>query len=156
MKTIFSRISSSERKTLLKPVSIRNFKIRNIWRKAFLIFPYLIKENISTDFPFLLFGGEKPHFEIIIENKRHVFWVISQKRKILNCTVVRFLWVTTKFDTCTVVSVNGSQVEDKMHSFKGDCAQFSLNRCPIYTHDGANAKFSTNSKETDNSVGADG
>ncbi len=50
------------------------------------------------------------------------------------------------------MSVNGTQVEDKMRRFKGDCAQFSFNRCPIFTHDGASVKFSTNSQETDNSV----
>jgi hypothetical protein len=50
------------------------------------------------------------------------------------------------------VSVNGTQVEDKMRTFKGECAQFSFNRCPVYTHDGASAKFSTSSQETNNSV----
>ncbi len=30
---------------------------------------------------------------------------------------------------------------------------FSFNKCPTYTHDGASAKFSTNSHETDYSVG---
>ncbi len=29
---------------------------------------------------------------------------------------------------------------------------FRFNKCPIYTHDGASAKFSTNSQEIDNSV----
>jgi hypothetical protein len=29
---------------------------------------------------------------------------------------------------------------------------FSFNKCPIYTHDGASAKFSPNSQEMDNSV----
>ncbi len=67
-------------------------------------------------------------------------------------TVIRFLRVSAKFGSCTVVSVNGTRVEDKMRRFKGKCAQFSFNRCPIYTHDGASAKFSTNSQETDNSV----
>ncbi len=56
------------------------------------------------------------------------------------------------FGTCTVVSVNGTLVEDKMRGFKGECAHFSFNKCPIYTQDGASAKFSTNSQETDNSV----
>ncbi len=51
------------------------------------------------------------------------------------------------------MSVNGTQVEDKMLRFKGECGQFSFNRCPVYTHDGASAKSSTNSQETDNSVG---
>ncbi len=50
------------------------------------------------------------------------------------------------------MSVNGTLVEDKMRRFKGECAYFSFNKCPIYTHDGASAKFSTNSHETDNSV----
>jgi hypothetical protein len=50
-----------------------------------------------------------------------------------------------KFGTCTVVSVMG-------HKLKIKCAQFSFNRCPFYTHDGASAKFSINSQETDNSV----
>jgi hypothetical protein len=55
-----------------------------------------------------------------------------------------------------VVSVNGILAEDKMHRFKGECAHFSFNNCPIYTHDSASAKFSTNSCETDNSVGHHG
>jgi hypothetical protein len=40
----------------------------------------------------------------------------------------------------------------KIHTFKGECAHFSVNKFPIYTHDGASAKFSTNSQETDYSV----
>ncbi len=63
------------------------------------------------------------------------------------------MWVSAKFGTCTVVSVNGTLVEDKMRRFKGECAHFIFNKCPIYTHDSANVKFSTNSQETDNSVG---
>ncbi len=50
------------------------------------------------------------------------------------------------------MSVNGTQIEKKMRTFKGECAQFIFNRCLIYTHDGASAKFSTNSEETDSSV----
>ncbi len=56
-------------------------------------------------------------------------------------TVICFLWVSAKFGTFTLVSVNGTQVEDKMRRFKGDGAQFIFNRYPIYTHDSANAKF---------------
>ncbi len=67
-------------------------------------------------------------------------------------TVIRFVWVSTKFGTCTVVSVNEILIEDKMRRFKGECAHFIFNKCPIYTHDGASAKFSTNSHETNNSV----
>ncbi len=60
--------------------------------------------------------------------------------------------VGAKFGTCTVVSVYGTLVEDKMRTFKGECAQFSFNECPIYAHDGASAKFSTNLQKMDNSV----
>jgi hypothetical protein len=50
------------------------------------------------------------------------------------------------------VSVNGTLVEDKMRRIEGECAHFSFKKCSIYTHDGANAKFSTNSHEADKSV----
>ncbi len=50
------------------------------------------------------------------------------------------------------MTVNGTLVEDKMRRFKGECAHFSFNKCSIYTHDGASAKFNTNSHETDNSA----
>ncbi len=49
------------------------------------------------------------------------------------------------------MSVNGTLVEDKMRRFKGECEHFRFNKCPIYTHDGASAKLSTNSQEKDNS-----
>ncbi len=51
------------------------------------------------------------------------------------------------------MTVNGTRVEDKMRRFKGEYAHFSFKKCPVYTHDGASAKFSTNSHETDYSVG---
>jgi hypothetical protein len=47
---------------------------------------------------------------------------------------------------------NGTLVEDKMRRFKSECAHFSFNKCPIYTHESASAKFSTSSHETDNSA----
>ena len=68
------------------------------------------------------------------------------------CTLIRFVWVSAKFGTCTVESVNGTFVEDKMRRFKGECAHFIFNKFPIYTHDSASAKCSTNSQKTDNSV----
>ncbi len=67
-------------------------------------------------------------------------------------TVIRFLWVSAKFGICTVVSINGTVVEDKMRKFKDECENFSFSKCPIYTDDGASAKFSTNSQEINNSV----
>ncbi len=59
-------------------------------------------------------------------------------------TVILFKSGSAKFGTCTVVSVKWTLVEDKMRRFKGECAHFSFNKCPIYTHDGASAKFDTN------------
>jgi hypothetical protein len=69
-----------------------------------------------------------------------------------NNTVIRFVCVSAKFGTCTVVSIYGTLVEDKMCTFTLESTHFIFNKCPIYTHDGASAKFSTNSYETDNSV----
>jgi hypothetical protein len=68
------------------------------------------------------------------------------------CTVIRFLWVSARFGTCTVVSVTGTPVEAKLCTFTLESTHFIFNLCPIYTHDGASAKFSTNSQETDYSV----
>jgi hypothetical protein len=65
-------------------------------------------------------------------------------------TVIHFVSI----GTCTVGSLNGTLVEDKMRIVEGECADFSLNKCPIYTHDGASAKFSTSSQDTDNSAEA--
>ncbi len=52
------------------------------------------------------------------------------------------------------MSVNWTHFGNIMRGFKGECAHFRFNKCPIYTHDGASAKFSTNSHETDNSAAA--
>jgi hypothetical protein len=67
-------------------------------------------------------------------------------------TVIRFSWVSAKFGTCTVVSVNGTLVDAKMCAFTLESTHFIFNKCPFYTHDGASVKFSTNSHETDYSV----
>ncbi len=68
---------------------------------------------------------------------------------VLAYTVIRFVRVRAKFGTCTVVSVIGTLVEDKMLRFKDECAHLSFSKCPIYTHEGASTKFSTKSNETD-------
>ncbi len=44
-------------------------------------------------------------------------------------------------------------VEAKMCTFPLESAHFIFNKCPIYTHDGASTKFSSNSHETDYCVG---
>jgi hypothetical protein len=66
-------------------------------------------------------------------------------------TVIRFVGVSAKFGTCTIVRVKVTLAEDKMRRFKGEYEHFCFNKCPIYTDDGASAKFSINSHETDNS-----
>jgi hypothetical protein len=63
--------------------------------------------------------------------------------------VIRFVWVSGKFVTCNVVSVKETLVEAKMRIFTLESTHFIFNKCPIYTHDGASAKFSTNSHGTD-------
>jgi hypothetical protein len=45
-----------------------------------------------------------------------------------------------KFGTCTGVSLNGTLVEAKMFTLALECKNF---KCPLKTHDGANAKFGT-------------
>ncbi len=66
--------------------------------------------------------------------------------------VIRVVWVSAKFGTCTVVSVKGTLVEDKMCVFTLESTHLIFNKFPIYTHDGASAKFSINSHETDYSA----
>ncbi len=78
------------------------------------------------------------------------FWFFVYKQTIQwYCTVIRFVCVSTKFGTCTFVSVNGILVEAKMCTFTLESTHFLFNKCPIYTHDGASAKLSDNSHETD-------
>jgi hypothetical protein len=50
------------------------------------------------------------------------------------------------------VGVNLTLVEAKMFTITLEFTHFIFNKCPIYTYGGANAKFSTNSHETDYSV----
>ncbi len=57
------------------------------------------------------------------------------------CNVIRFVSTRTKCGTFTVVSVNGTLVEDKMHRFKGVCV-----------HIASTIQHYSNSHETDNSV----
>ncbi len=57
--------------------------------------------------------------------------------------MVRFLWVGAGFGACTVVGVGGTLVEEKMRGFKGECAHFGFNECPICTRDCAGAEFGT-------------
>ncbi len=80
----------------------------------------------------------------------------NYENQIWTYTVIHFVWVSAIFSTCTVVSVNETRVEDKLCTFTLESTHFIFNKCPIYTHDGASAKFSINSRETDYSVGSQG
>jgi hypothetical protein len=62
-------------------------------------------------------------------------------------TVICFVSTSAKCCTSTVVSENGTLVEDKMRIFKGEYALFSFNKSPIDTQYSASAKFNTNSHE---------
>ncbi len=55
-------------------------------------------------------------------------FLIYYRNPFLIYTVIRFVWVSAKFGTCTVMSVNGALVEDKMRRFKGECAHFSFQK----------------------------
>jgi hypothetical protein len=55
--------------------------------------------------------------------------------------------ISAQFGTCTAVGLNGTLVEAKMFTFTLDCKHFIFNKFPSYTHDGANAKFSTTDKQ---------
>jgi len=68
------------------------------------------------------------------------------------CTVFRFVRVSAKFGNCTFESVNVTLVAAKMCTFTLESTHLIFNKCPIYTYDGASAKFSTNSHETVYSV----
>ncbi len=50
------------------------------------------------------------------------------------------------------MSVNGTLAEAKACTFTLESTHFIFNKCPIYTHDGASAKFSTNSLGMDYSA----
>ncbi len=50
------------------------------------------------------------------------------------------------------VHVYGTLAEAKMCTFTLESTHFIFNMCPIYPHDGASAKFRTNSQETHYSV----
>jgi hypothetical protein len=67
-------------------------------------------------------------------------------RTLFGYTVIRF--VSAKFGSCTGMSVNGTLVKAKLCTFTLECTLPLFNKCPIYTHDGASAKLSTNQPET--------
>ncbi len=48
--------------------------------------------------------------------------------------------------------LNETLVEAKMFTITIECMHFIFNKCPIWTHDGANVKFSTRCDETDYSA----
>jgi hypothetical protein len=53
---------------------------------------------------------------------------------------------SAKFDTCTVVGLNGTLVELKKFKFILEYLHFIFIKCPILTHDAANGLQCTNTK----------
>ncbi len=60
-----------------------------------------------------------------------------QPAVIVDHTVIRFMSVSGKFDTGTVVGLNGTLVEAKMFTFTQECTHFIFKKGPILTRDGA-------------------
>jgi hypothetical protein len=58
-------------------------------------------------------------------------------------TVIRFVLVSAILGTFAVLSLNGTLVEAKTCIFTLETTLFIFNKCPIYTRDGASAKFKT-------------
>jgi hypothetical protein len=74
-------------------------------------------------------------------------------RRVPTYTVIRFVWVSAKFGTFTVVSVNGALVEAKNANIHPWIFAFYLQQVlPIYTYDGASVKSGTILRETDYNV----
>ncbi len=115
----------------------------NIWWNCLLIF-HCFSKNVNP--PQQKGGPADKEYDIQLP-PREGFTIWHHKQ---GHTVIRFVWVSAKFGTCTVVSVNRTLIEDKMRSFKGECAYFSFSKCPICNHDSTRVKFSTNSHKTDN------
>ncbi len=126
---------------------------------------YLQKEHlhssqgkfVSTYINPILHTGINAQMRLILPYQKYMFWL--REALILKIvfgylsltgyhTVIRFAWVSAKVGTCTVESVNGTLDEAKMCIFTLESTDFVFNKCPFYIHDGANAKFSTNSHET--------
>jgi hypothetical protein len=57
--------------------------------------------------------------------------IVMQTGPEMAYTVIRFVGVSAKFGTCTVVSVNGTLVEAKMCTFALKSTNFIFNKCPI-------------------------
>ncbi len=93
--------------------------------------------SVRTEIYFCLFRGHPNH-----DGKFSITWTV----------VIRFVWVSAKFGTCTVVSVNGTLVEPKMCTSTLESMLVIFNKCPINSHDDASTKFRTSSHETDYSV----
>ncbi len=116
-------------------------KCNGKFRQKILLFQYTREEYQHYTYPMAKFLG--PDRGDIVDSGKG-----------LSYTVIHFVCFNAKFGTCTVVSVNGTLVESKMCTFTLESKHFIFNMCPFYTHDGASAKLSTNSLETDYSVPA--
>jgi hypothetical protein len=75
-----------------------------------------------------------------------------QRPQTADYTAIRFVWDSAKFGMVHVVRVNETLVDAKMCTFTLEFTHFIFSKYIIYTHDGASAKFSNISHETDYSV----
>jgi hypothetical protein len=76
-----------------------------------------------------------------------VRYYLAQKFSVFPCAVIRFLCeLELNLALAPIVSVNRTLVEAKLCTFTLECMLLIFNKCPIYTHDDASAKFSINSK----------
>ncbi len=125
--------------------------------KSYMTNGLLIYGEIFAHFLIRTLGSPSSYMTLqLLHSEFHYIWGKFEflfYQCVIVCTVIRFLWVSAKFGTCTVVSVNGTLVEDKLCTFTLESTNFIFNLYPIYTHDGASAKFSAKSQETDYSVG---
>jgi hypothetical protein len=84
---------------------------------------------------------------------RYLFYEIVFTLFARSYNVNRFVRISAKFGTCTVVSVNWTLVEDKMRRFKGEYTVHILAATIVlFTLYVDGARACTNSHETDNSV----
>ncbi len=122
-------------------------KVRQCAHVSLALCLILIFNSMAETFLITAKQSQKNYRALKFEFRIHSLLITCEKY-----TVIRSVWVSAKIGTCTVVTVNVTLAEAKMCTFTLESTHFIFNMCPIYTHDGASAKFRTNSQETDYSV----
>jgi hypothetical protein len=71
----------------------------------------------------------------------------------LDYTVICFVTISARFGICTVMVLNRTHVEANIHThIQGSQVHFSFSKCPVWAHDGADAKFNNKRDKTVYSV----